>query len=362
MNRPSNQPIVLGSTQLPAVRWGGSACPEGHLAWTVATSKGVPCWQVVMRSFWNFPVTTTDVPTGAVAVSTPIRLASTAPPESVKTRQPASTPSVMVPVSSVALPPAPDEPVDGLLVATELVELGLPEVDGLVDVDDAVPDVEDPERLDEADVDAGGVDGSDDPQAETTRATRAQHAIARTWRTGRTEPVDAVGSFTRRTLMQHRSHRERTTPDLQTKEAIGARDEGLIEAMAAGSLSTLRLKGYGVGDIQDVRELASTLPRSVEAVVRDRVKFRVGRIVYLAFSRDESLMGFAFPKEVRNSMLTAEPDRYVMPATGDLRYNWLELRLGHFDRIELHEIVLDAWQMVVPKSVAAAYFDGRPVR
>ena len=39
-----------------------------------------------------------------------------------------------------------------------------------------------------------------------------------------------------------------------------------------------------VATIETVRELASTLPRSYEVLVRDRVKFRVGKIVYLAFS------------------------------------------------------------------------------
>src|SRR3712207_6998206 len=40
-----------------------------------------------------------------------------------------------------------------------------------------------------------------------------------------------------------------------------------------------------------VRAVAAGLPRSSEVLVRDRVKFRVGRIVYLAFSRDEAVMG-----------------------------------------------------------------------
>ena len=40
--------------------------------------------------------------------------------------------------------------------------------------------------------------------------------------------------------------------------------------------------------IDDVRSLASTLPRTTEGLTRDRVKFRIGRIVYLAFSADES--------------------------------------------------------------------------
>ena len=65
--------------------------------------------------------------------------------------------------------------------------------------------------------------------------------------------------------------------------------------------------------IEGVRALALSLPRSYEALVRDRVKFRVGRIVYLAFSRDETLMGFAFPKEERDGLVAAEPDKFVLP-------------------------------------------------
>ena len=36
--------------------------------------------------------------------------------------------------------------------------------------------------------------------------------------------------------------------------------------------------------VDDVRALASRLPRSYEVFVRGRVKFRVGQIVYLSFS------------------------------------------------------------------------------
>ncbi len=107
--------------------------------------------------------------------------------------------------------------------------------------------------------------------------------------------------------------------------------------------------------IDDVRELALSLPRSYEALVRDRVKFRVGRIVYLAFSRDESMMGFAFPKEERDALIAAEPEKFVMPKQSDLRYQWLEVRLSAIDQEEMRELVLDAWRMVVPKSIAAAH-------
>jgi hypothetical protein len=107
--------------------------------------------------------------------------------------------------------------------------------------------------------------------------------------------------------------------------------------------------------VEDVRELALTLPRTEEALVRDRVKFRVGRIVYLAFSRDESLMGFAFPKEERQALVDAEPDKFTMPRRSDLRYNWVVVRLAAIDHREMRELVLDAWRMVVPTRVAAAH-------
>src|SRR2546427_622368 len=106
--------------------------------------------------------------------------------------------------------------------------------------------------------------------------------------------------------------------------------------------------------IDDVRKLALTLPRSEEALVRDRVKFRVGRIVYLAFSRDETLMGFAFPKEEREALIASEPQKFMMPKPSDQRYNWAVVRLEAIDEQEMREIVLDAWRMVVPKRVAAA--------
>jgi hypothetical protein len=105
--------------------------------------------------------------------------------------------------------------------------------------------------------------------------------------------------------------------------------------------------------IDDVRDLTAGLPRSYEVVVRGRVKFRVGQIVYLAFSRDETLMGFAFPREEREAALETYPDKFVRPKPSDMRYRWLVVRLEAIDRTELRELVFDAWRMVVPKKLAS---------
>ena len=111
--------------------------------------------------------------------------------------------------------------------------------------------------------------------------------------------------------------------------------------------------------VDDVRAFAITLPRSTEAFVRGRIKFRVGRIVYLAFSRDETLMGFGFPKEWREALVESEPDRFMLPRQFDLRYNWAVVRLAALDEPEMRELVLDAWAMVVPQKVAAEYARSR---
>ena len=105
----------------------------------------------------------------------------------------------------------------------------------------------------------------------------------------------------------------------------------------------------------DVRAIALELPRASEALVSDRVKYRVGRLVFLALSRDETMMGFAFPKEERRALVDAEPETFLMPLPSDERYNWVRVRLAAIDHEQLYEIVVDAWRMCVPKKVAAAH-------
>jgi hypothetical protein len=107
--------------------------------------------------------------------------------------------------------------------------------------------------------------------------------------------------------------------------------------------------------VDDVRAIAAELERSYEVLVHDRVKFRVGQLVYVAFSRDETLMGFAFPKDERDELVASDPDRFRLPHQSDMRFNWVVAQLDALDLDELRELVVDAWRMVVPKKLAAAY-------
>jgi hypothetical protein len=109
--------------------------------------------------------------------------------------------------------------------------------------------------------------------------------------------------------------------------------------------------------VDDVRRVALKLPGTTEHLIRDRVKFRVKRLVYLAFSPDETLMGFGFPKEQRPALVESQPHKFLLPRAADMRYNWVDVRMAVLELGEMTELVTDAWTMVVPKHVAQAYFD-----
>jgi hypothetical protein len=86
-----------------------------------------------------------------------------------------------------------------------------------------------------------------------------------------------------------------------------------------------------VATLQDVRRIAMSLPRTSEHLIRDHTKFRVGALVYASVSADEE------------------------------RYHWVRARLGVLEVDELRELLIDAWCMVVPKKVAAAYLDSQGI-
>ena len=108
-------------------------------------------------------------------------------------------------------------------------------------------------------------------------------------------------------------------------------------------------------DAEDVRRVALELPRAVERLVQGRVKFNVGRLVFVALSKDETVMGFGYPREERAALVASEPDKFLMPVPSDMRYQWVRVRLDALDADELRELVEDAWRMCVSKKAAAEY-------
>jgi hypothetical protein len=113
--------------------------------------------------------------------------------------------------------------------------------------------------------------------------------------------------------------------------------------------------------VDDVRRIAMSLPRTTEHLIRDTIKFRVGRLVYAAVSPDEERIGFGFPREERAALVASDPDRFMMPRPGDERYHWVRARLAAVDPDELRELLIDAWCMVMPKTIAARYLASQDI-
>ena len=113
-----------------------------------------------------------------------------------------------------------------------------------------------------------------------------------------------------------------------------------------------------MASLEDVRRIAMELPRSSEHLIRDYVKFRVGRIVYASVSPDETQLGFGFPREERAALVASRPETFMMPLPSDERYQWVRARLPVLDAGELRELLTDAWCMCVPKKVRTAYLEG----
>ena len=112
----------------------------------------------------------------------------------------------------------------------------------------------------------------------------------------------------------------------------------------------------------DVRAIAMSLPRTSEHLIRDHVKFRVGRIVYASVSPDEERLGFGFPREERAALVASRPGTFMMPLPSDERYRWVRARLAALDVDELRELIIDAWCMVMPKTIAASWLKSQGIR
>jgi hypothetical protein len=102
-------------------------------------------------------------------------------------------------------------------------------------------------------------------------------------------------------------------------------------------------------DADAVRRVGLALPRTHEAFIGHRWKLKVRQLVYVAFARDETAMGFGYPKDGRDGLIASDPETFFLPPTSDLRYQWVCAHLARLDETEMGELVTDAWRMCVPQ-------------
>ena len=99
----------------------------------------------------------------------------------------------------------------------------------------------------------------------------------------------------------------------------------------------------------DVRRVGLALPRSYEFFTGGRFKLKVRQIVYAGFSRDETTMGFGYPRDTRDGLIESDPATFFLPPARDLRYQWVCAHLDWLGSEEMRELVTDAWRMCTPR-------------
>ncbi|WP_328301874.1 MmcQ/YjbR family DNA-binding protein [Streptomyces sp. NBC_00435] len=113
---------------------------------------------------------------------------------------------------------------------------------------------------------------------------------------------------------------------------------------------------------EDVRTIALSLPGSSEKLAWGMPTFRVGGTdgksgkIFVALGDDDTSIGVKCPKEDREELIGAEPEKFFIRAGHDDNYAWLRVRLAAVeDAAELRSILTDSWLQAAPKRLIAAH-------
>lgn len=104
-----------------------------------------------------------------------------------------------------------------------------------------------------------------------------------------------------------------------------------------------------------VRAVVQGLPGAREGMVRGRLKWRVGTIVFAAYTHDKTQLGVAFPREERDAALRADPLVFRPPRRVDERYNWIEVAVEPVSPDVMAELVVDGWMMAAPRRLRETF-------
>jgi len=106
-----------------------------------------------------------------------------------------------------------------------------------------------------------------------------------------------------------------------------------------------------------VREMALALPEVTQGPSWGTTSFKVRNKLFVRQHEDgESVVVKVAPDE-REALVAERPDTFVVTPHYE-PYPLMLVRMARIDMDEMHEIVVEAWRMVAPKRLAAAYDRG----
>jgi hypothetical protein len=98
----------------------------------------------------------------------------------------------------------------------------------------------------------------------------------------------------------------------------------------------------------DVRAIALSLPETTEKTAWSMPTFRVAGKMFATLPEDETSMAVRCPKEERDELVLAEPEKFWI-AAHEAGFAWVRVRLAALDDLdELGDILVDSWQQAAP--------------
>ncbi|MFE9116511.1 MmcQ/YjbR family DNA-binding protein [Streptomyces sp. NPDC007172] len=107
---------------------------------------------------------------------------------------------------------------------------------------------------------------------------------------------------------------------------------------------------------EDVRRIALGLPGATEKLAWGKPTFRVAGKIFASLGDDDAWMGVKCPKEDRDELIAAEPDKFFLREGHDDHYAWLRVRLAALTGDdELSAILIDSWRQAAPRRLVDAH-------
>ncbi|CAL9615543.1 MmcQ/YjbR family DNA-binding protein [Streptomyces sp. enrichment culture] len=108
-------------------------------------------------------------------------------------------------------------------------------------------------------------------------------------------------------------------------------------------------------EAEDVRRVALSLPDTTEKVAWNMPTFRVAGKMFATLPEDETSMAVRCPKEERDELVLAEPDKFWI-ADHEAQFAWVRVRLAALeDERELRDILADSWRQAAPPRLLEAH-------
>ncbi len=115
--------------------------------------------------------------------------------------------------------------------------------------------------------------------------------------------------------------------------------------------------GRPMATADDVRKIALSLPGALEKLSWGLPTFRVDKgKLFASLDDEDKVLGVKCPREDREELIAAEPEKFFIRVGHDDQWPWLRVRLAALeDEEELRAILLDSWRQAAPKKLLAAH-------